>query len=74
MKLRAFDLREPVPELNEPHAFAVVIPWIDAGSGGSLTLSCLGDIMGGTELGGLRRPVPFLLFWESQIRKEKGER
>jgi hypothetical protein len=59
MRLGAFELIEPVPELNEPHAFAVVRPWIDAGSGGSLTLSCLEDILGDTELGRLRRPGNF---------------
>ena len=44
MRLSASNLIEPVPELNEPYAFVVIQPWIDAGSGGSLTLSCLGDI------------------------------
>jgi predicted ATP-grasp superfamily ATP-dependent carboligase len=59
MRLGAFNLIEPVPELNEPHAFTVVRPWIDAGSSGSLTLSCLGNILSNTELGRLRRPGNF---------------
>ncbi len=59
MRLGAFDLIEPVPELNEPHAFAIIRPWIDAGNGGSLTLSCLGDMLGDNELGRLRRPGNF---------------
>ncbi len=73
MRIRAFDLTEPVPELNEPHAFAVVRPWIDAGSGGSLTLSCLEDIMGGTELGRLRRPGNFfdLTRYRPTVRREE---
>ena len=73
MRIRAFDLTEPVPELNEPHAFAVVRPWIDAGSGGSLTLSCLEDIMGGTELGRLRRPGNFfdLTRYRPAVRREE---
>jgi predicted ATP-grasp superfamily ATP-dependent carboligase len=73
MKLRAFDLREPVPELNEPHAFAVIRPWIDIGSVGSLTLSCLGDILGDTELGRLRRPGNFfdLTRYRPTLRREE---
>ena len=59
MRVGAFHLKEPVPELDEPHAFAIVRPWIDAGSGGSLTLSCLETMLGGTELGRLRRPGTF---------------
>ena len=59
MRVRAFDLAEPVPELREPHAFAIIPPWIDAGSTGSLTLSCLEGILDGSELGRLRRPGNF---------------
>jgi predicted ATP-grasp superfamily ATP-dependent carboligase len=59
MRLGAFDLIEPVPELKEPHAFVIIRPWIDAGNAGSLTLSCLGDMLGDNELGKLRRPGNF---------------
>ena len=73
MRLGVFDLIEPVPEINEPHAFAVVRPWIDAGSGGSLTLSCLGDMLGGNELGRLRRPGNFfdLTRYRPTVRREE---
>jgi predicted ATP-grasp superfamily ATP-dependent carboligase len=73
MRIRAFDLIEPVPELNEPHAFVVVRPWIDVGSGGSLTLSCLEDILGDTELGRLRRPGNFfdLTRYRPTVRREE---
>ncbi|MFX1266031.1 MAG: PAC2 family protein [Promethearchaeota archaeon] len=59
MRLGSFDLIEPAPKLHEPHAFAIIRPWIDAGSGGSLTLSCLGDILGDNELAKLNRPGNF---------------
>ncbi len=59
VRLRAFDLGEPVPELNEPHAFAIIRPWIDAGSVASLTLSCLEADLGGKELARLVRPGNF---------------
>lgn len=74
MRIRAFDLIEPVPELNEPHAFVVFRPWIDAGSGGNLTLSCLEDILGGTELGRLRRPGNFfdLTRYRPTVRREEN--
>jgi len=74
MRLGAFDLVEPVPELNEPHAFAIIRPWIDAGSGGSLTLSCLGDILGDNELGKLRRPGNFFDFtrYRPKVRREEN--
>jgi len=73
MKLRAFDLIEPVPELNEPHAFAVVRPWIDVGSVGSLALSCLEVILDGTELARLRRPGNFfdLTRYRPTVRREE---
>ena len=59
MKLRAFDLVEPVPELNDPHAFAIIRPWVDVGGVGSLTLSCLEDHLGSSELAKLIRPGNF---------------
>ena len=59
MRLRAFNLGEPVPELNEPHAFAIIWPWVDAGSVGSMTLSCLEDGLGCREMARLARPGNF---------------
>lgn len=73
VRLRAFDLREPVPELNGPHAFAIIRPWVDAGSVASLTLSCLGDMLGDNELGKLRRPGNFFDFtrYRPTVRREE---
>lgn len=59
MRLRAFDVVEPVPELKEPYALAVIQPWIDVGSVGKLTLSCLEAALDGSPLATLRRPGNF---------------
>jgi hypothetical protein len=32
MRIKAFELEEPVPELREPHVIAMLEPWIDAGN------------------------------------------
>ena len=62
MRLRAFDLNEAIPELNEPHALAVIQPWTDVSSVGSLVLSCLEAYLGAKELGKLARPGNFFDF------------
>ena len=62
MRLRAFDLNEPVPELNGPHALAIIQPWTDVSSVGTLVLSCLEAHLGVKELGKLARPGNFFDF------------
>ncbi|MFC1944980.1 PAC2 family protein [Chloroflexota bacterium] len=59
MRLRAFDINEPIPELNEPHAIAIVQPWIDASNVGSLTLSRLESHLDSMELAKLAKPGTF---------------
>lgn len=73
MRLRAFNLGEPVPELNGPHAFAIIRPWVDAGSVASLTLSCLETDLGGKELARLVRPGNFfdLTRYRPTLRREE---
>ena len=75
MRLRAFELNEPVPELNEPHALAIIRPWTDVSSVGSLILSCLETYLGPKELGKLARPGDFFDFTRYRPtlnRKENG--
>lgn len=74
MRLRAFNLGEPVPELNGPHAFAIIRPWVDAGSVASLTLSCLETDLGGKELARLVRPGNFfdLTRYRPTLHREEG--
>ncbi len=53
---------EPVPVLREPHVFAMIRPWVDVGSVGTLTLNRLERFMGSKELGKLHRPGTFFDF------------
>ena len=57
-----FDLNEPVPEINDPHALAIIRPWMDVSSVGSLILSCLEAYLGSKELARLARPGNFFDF------------
>ncbi len=62
MRLRAFDLDEPLPELKEPHALVRLQPWVDVGSVGTLTLSWLEKCFEAKELARLARPGNFFDF------------
>jgi len=62
MRIGAFDLHEPVPDLQDPHVFAMIRPWVDVGSVGTLTLNRLERYLGSTELGKLARPGNFFDF------------
>ena len=76
MRLRAFELTEPVPELNEPHALAILRPWIDVGNVGTLTLSRLESHLHTVELAKLARPGSYLDFtrYRPTISLREGER
>ena len=76
MKIGAFEILEPVPELREPHAFAMIRPWVDVGSVGTLTLNRLESYLGSKELGRLSRPGTFFDFtrYRPNMRVVKGKR
>ncbi|PKB66456.1 MAG: hypothetical protein BZY81_07300 [SAR202 cluster bacterium Io17-Chloro-G4] len=56
MRIGAFEITEPVPELNDPHVLAVLRPWIDVGSVGTLSLSRVERHLQAREIGRLARP------------------
>ena len=62
MKLGEFELKEPLPELRDPHLLAVLRPWIDVGRVGSLSLGRIQRHLRARELGRLHRPGLFYDF------------
>jgi hypothetical protein len=77
VRIGAFELVEPVPELNEPYVFAILHPWIDVNNVGSLILSGLETKFEARELGRLARPGLFFdftryrptLYYEGDLRR-----
>ena len=76
MRVGAFEINEPVPELKDPHAFAMIRPWVDVGSVGTLTLNRLERFMGSKELGRLHRPGTYFDFtrYRPNMRLVDGSR
>jgi hypothetical protein len=62
MRIGEFEINEPVPELKDPHVLAVLRPWIDVGSVGTLSLSRVERHLRARELGRLARPGLFYDF------------
>ncbi len=62
MKVGAFEVNEPVPELNEPHALVMLQPWVDVGSVGTLMLAWLEKHFGAEDLARLAVPGDFFDF------------
>lgn len=62
MRIGAFQLNDPVPEFKDLHAIALLHPWVDAGSVGTLALERLENHFGAQELGKLHRPGSFFDF------------
>ncbi len=62
MQVGAFELIEPLPELQRPHMFAMLKPWIDVGSVGTLALGFLEKQFGAVEVGQLQQPGQFYDF------------
>jgi len=76
MRIGAFKVNEPLPELKEPHAFAILDPWIDAGDVGTLTLSWLEKYTQARPLAELARPGNFFDFtrYRPMLYLSHGER
>ncbi len=76
MRIGAFQLRDPLPEGNEPYVLAVLRPWIDVNSVGSLVLKELAARFEAPELGKLSKPGQFYDFtrYRPIIHLENGIR
>ena len=77
MRIGDFEFQEPLPELKDPHVLAVLRPWIDVGSVGSLSLRRIERYLGAKEVGRLARPGRYYDFTryrpKSVLRKGKRE-
>lgn len=62
MRIGAFEINEPVPQLEQPRALAMLKPWIDVGRVGTLTLAKIEQSLEAKELGRLDRPGTFFDF------------
>ncbi len=62
MRIGAFEVNEPIPELREPHVLATLNPWIDVNNVGAFTLDGLEAQLGAKELARLSRPGHFYDF------------
>jgi len=76
VKIGAFDVNEPIPQLNEPYAFAILRPWIDVNNVGSLLLNDLERQFGAEDLAQLARPGNFFDFtrYRPTVYLEEGVR
>ncbi len=62
MRIGAFQVMEPIPELNAPYVFAVLRPWIDVNNVGTLVLDELETQFKAKELARLAKPGHFFDF------------
>ncbi len=76
MKVSAFELSEPLPQLREPHALAMLQPWIDVSNVGTLVLSWLEKQTSAKNLGELAKPGNFFDFtrYRPTIYTKDGQR
>jgi len=76
MKIGSFELPEPLPELDSPHAIVMIRPWVDVGSVGTLTLRQMERHFGARELCRLERPGTFFDFtrYRPSVKFVNGQR
>ena len=75
MRIGAFELDEPLPDLYQPHALAILCPWIDVSNVGSTTMRLVEEYFGAKPLGKLARPGNFFDFtrYRPVIRLVEGQ-
>ena len=76
MRVGAFEIAEPLPELHEPHAIAMMRPWVDVGGVGTTVLRRLERYLKAAELAKLHEPGRFFDFtrYRPMLRYADGER
>jgi hypothetical protein len=76
VRIDAFDVKEPIPKLNDPYAFAILRPWIDVNNVGTLVLNELETQFGAVELARLAKPGHFFDFtrYRPTLYLEEGVR
>ncbi|MSQ24853.1 MAG: PAC2 family protein [Dehalococcoidia bacterium] len=76
MRIGAFDITDPLPALREPHAIAMLRPWVDVGSVGSLALTAVERRLRARDLGKLHRPGTFFDFtrYRPTLTHHEGQR
>lgn len=76
MRVGAFKVNEPLPELKKPHVFAMLEPWINAGEVGKLTLAWLERHTHAKPLAELARPGNFFDFtrYRPMTSSRRGQR
>ncbi len=76
MRIGEFEIREPVPELRNVRAIAMLRPWVDVGRVGTLVLNQLERHLGAQELGRLAKPGQFFDFtrYRPRMRTVQGKR
>ena len=62
VRMGAFEIEGPLPEMNDPYVFAILHPWIDVNGVGTMVLSDLEARLGAKELARLARPGQFFDF------------
>ncbi len=56
MRIGAFEIEELLPDLYQPHALAMLRPWIDVGNVGSTAMMLLEEHLGAKPLGKVAKP------------------
>lgn len=76
MRIGAFELDVPLPELREPHTFCMLHPWVNVGRVGSLVLSQFETYLKAKGLGRLAKAGNFFDFtrYRPTIYLEEGQR
>ncbi len=76
MRIGAFELNEPVPELKEPYVFTSLRPWIDVNNVGTMILDGLEAQFEAKELARLAKPGNFFDFtrYRPNLYYEEGVR